>query len=118
MKKEILLMCLQRKGYPGLFLCLLLVILSSAANSQTLLVKGKVVDETGSAIPGVNIVIKSTANGTVSDQNGEFTLNVSGDNDVLSFSFIGYATQDISVAGRSFIDVKLAFDAKELGEVV
>ena len=81
-------------------------------------VKGKVTSaDDGSGIPGVNILEKGTTNGTVSDGEGNFTINV-GANATLSFSFVGYATQDVVVGSQSSLDVSLQSDVTALSEVV
>src|SRR5882672_6284166 len=79
------------------------MMISFCAFSQTTYpMKGKVTDETDAGLPGASIVVKGTANGTVTDQDGNFTIEVSSDA-VLSVSFIGYATQEIPVGGRTSI---------------
>lgn len=99
-------------------LSLLLLVVSTAAMSQTS-VKGKVTGEDGQPIPGVNVLIKNTTTGTVTDGNGEYSLNIPSASDaILVFSFIGYTTQEQSVQNRSVIDVNLMSDVKELSEVV
>lgn len=72
----------------------------------------------GLGIPGVNVLIKGTLTGTVTDIDGSYTLNVPDENAVLVFSSIGYITQEISVNGRSTIDLVLAEDVQNLDEVV
>ncbi|WP_454803563.1 SusC/RagA family TonB-linked outer membrane protein [Mucilaginibacter phyllosphaerae] len=81
------------------------------------IITGKVVDETGAGLPGVSIKIKGTTNGAVTDPNGSFSINAP-DNAVLVFSFIGYQTQEVAVAGKTSISVKLVPSAKGLNEVV
>lgn len=110
----------RRRNCPDLFVRVfcLLMLLSSVVHAQDISVKGKVSDETGTGMPGVNIVIKGTTNGTTTDQNGDFSLNVPGGNSVLTFSFIGYSSQDVAVGGRTFIEVAMAPDIKSLSEVV
>ncbi len=73
--------------------------------------------EDGSALPGVNIVIKGTNIGTVSDIDGYYTIYVPNGG-VLVYSFIGVATEEIQVGNRSTIDVQLSPDVKQLSEVV
>jgi TonB-linked SusC/RagA family outer membrane protein len=80
-------------------------------------ISGKVVDETGAGLPGVSIKIKGTATGTVSDVTGAFAINAS-DNAVLVFSFLGYETKEVSVAGKTSISVSLLPESKGLTEVV
>jgi TonB-dependent SusC/RagA subfamily outer membrane receptor len=81
-------------------------------------VSGKVTDETGEGMPGVNILEKGTTNGTSSDVNGRFTLQVQDANSVLVFSFIGYKPMEITVGAQSEIALSLAPDVSSLEEVV
>ncbi len=90
--------------------------LESSINVFT--VKGKVSDESG-PLPGVNITLKgSSATGTTTDVNGNYTLNIPDGTGTLVFSFIGYATQEIAVGGRSSVNVTLIPNTKSLNEVV
>ena len=84
------------------------------------MVRGRIVDETGSAIPGVNVLIKGTSNGTTTDTNGEYSLALPGgpSSKILAFSFIGYSSQEEFIGGRELIDVTLQPDATQLSEVV
>ena len=81
-------------------------------------VSGVVADESGASIPGVNIIEKGTSNGTTTDTDGKYTILVSNENAILIFSFIGFATQEVGVANRSAIDVKLDSDTQTLDEVI
>ncbi len=81
-------------------------------------VTGTVRDENGQTFPGVNVVIKGTSIGTTTDTNGKYALDVEDDNATLVFSFVGYITQEIALAGRSVIDLAMAPDVKALEEVV
>jgi len=83
-------------------------------------IRGRIVDDTGAGVPGVNIIIKGTSNGTTSDAEGRYVLNLpSGFSDgSLVFSFIGFTTQEQPINGRSSIDVTLAADVTALTEVV
>ncbi|MDR3260217.1 MAG: carboxypeptidase-like regulatory domain-containing protein, partial [Tannerella sp.] len=81
-------------------------------------VSGAVVDETGEPLPGVNISIKGTTTGVVSDVDGKYNMTIPDANVVLAFSFIGYATQEIAVGNRTVIDITLNEDTRQLDEVV
>lgn len=81
-------------------------------------VRGKVTDENGNSLPGVTVVIENSSQGTITDLNGEFTLEVPNENVTLLFSFVGYATQSILLNGRTTINVSLEPDVKALQEVV
>ncbi len=97
----------------GLFL-----IAATAAYSQNVTVKGTITDaQTKEGIPGVNVVIKGTTNGVISNYDGGYELSVPP-NATLSFSFIGYAPQDVPVNGRTRLDISLAVETTELDEVV
>lgn len=81
-------------------------------------ITGNVTDGSGQVLPGVNVVIKGTTMGTVTDGAGSYTLDAPGPDEVLVFSFIGYTRKEVSVQGRSIIDVSLAEDLHSLEEVV
>ncbi|MCC5928352.1 MAG: SusC/RagA family TonB-linked outer membrane protein [Cyclobacteriaceae bacterium] len=86
---------------------------------QTRTVSGKVtsmLDDTG--MPGVNVIIKGTQTGTITDVSGNYSLDISGDNVVLVFSYIGFRQEEISVGTRSVINVSLAESIEALQEVV
>lgn len=80
-------------------------------------IRGKVVDSKGETLPGVSVRVKGTAVGTTTDTQGNFSLNAP-DNGTLIFSYIGYVSQEITVNGRTTINVTLVEDAQMLGEVV
>ncbi len=80
-------------------------------------VKLIVKDENDAALPGVNILVKGTATGTITDMNGEATLDVA-DDAVLVLTFIGYTTQEISVNSRASISVSMEPSDQQLSEVV
>lgn len=86
--------------------------------AQSHTVSGKVTSsEDGGPIPGVNIIVKNTVTGAVTDVDGNYSINVQQDA-VLVFSSIGYATREEPVAGRSVIDLVLEIDIQSLEEVV
>ena len=90
------------------------------AQAQTQTISGTVTSsEDGSALPGVTVVVKgNTQYGTVTDFNGKYTLTAPADAKVLEFSFVGMKTQEVSIDGRSRIDVQMAPDVFGLDEVV
>jgi TonB-linked SusC/RagA family outer membrane protein len=91
---------------------------SSVHSLQSAPISGKVTDSSGAPLPGVTVVIKGTTQGAISDSNGNYTLpNVSPDATLL-FSFVGMKTQEISVSGKTIIDVIMAEDAIGIDEVV
>ena len=96
----------------------LFFVFSAFAQQQT--VAGKITEaSTGEVLPGVNIVIKGTTTGTVSDMDGNYRLNVNNaQSDVLVFRFIGFEEQEIPVNGRSTINVELVTTSIGIEEVV
>ena len=79
---------------------------------------GTVRDETGATLPGVNVVLKGTNSGAITDNDGRYTISVPDDNAVLVFSFIGYQPQEVVVSNRTEIDISLVLDITALEEVV
>ena len=75
-------------------------------------------DGNGSSLPGINVLVQNTTVGTVTDIDGNYSISVTGDNPVLTFSSIGYASQLVEVNGRSTINVVMQEDVQQLGEVV
>ena len=102
-----------------ILLLLLVTILSIPVLAQETNVSGKVTDEAdGAPLPGVNVVVKGTTNGTVTDSNGKYSLTVPSSSNTLVFSFIGLVTQEVEVGGRQVIDVPMKADITQLNEVV
>ncbi|NEN23200.1 TonB-dependent receptor [Cryomorpha ignava] len=102
-------------------LFLTLCFLSYSGFSQTaqnLNITGKVTDKQGVTIPGVNIVIKGTLNGTVTDVDGNYAIDVPSDSTVLEFSFLGFKNKSETVGTRRVINVTLESDIKSLSEFV
>ncbi|WPP53251.1 SusC/RagA family TonB-linked outer membrane protein [Catalinimonas niigatensis] len=79
---------------------------------------GQVSDEEGGPLPGVNVIVKGTSTGTVTDIEGKYALNASEEASALVFSFIGYISQEVAIGNQSTINVSLSTDAQELSEVV
>lgn len=87
--------------------------------AQERVVSGKVTSaEDGSALPGVNVVLKGTTNGSVTDSDGNFRLTVPTSGGTLAFSFIGLQSKEVAIGEMNVIDVSLAADVTQLGEVV
>lgn len=94
------------------------LVFTFTAFSQNIAVKGKITDaKTGEELPGVNVVIKGTIQGTITLVNGSYELTAPSDA-VLLFSFIGYTTQEIPVNGRTEINVALEIESTQLDEIV
>ena len=81
-------------------------------------VQGKVTDKNKTPLSGVNVIEKGTYNGTSTDFDGKYTIDVSDNSATLVFSYIGFTTKEIIVSDQSIIDVSLSEDAEQLGEVV
>ncbi len=81
-------------------------------------VSGRVTDESQAGLPGVNILVKGTQQGSTTDSEGNFTLVVPDEKAVLVFSFVGYVTQEILVGSRTSLEISLVPDEMALEEVV
>ena len=98
------------KGY----LVVLLLFSSLAVWAQSRTITGKVTSsDDGTGLPGVNILEKGTSNGAVTDANGGYAIQVSGSNAVLVFSFVGYATSEVTVGSQTTVDVSLSAYSNE-----
>ncbi len=80
-------------------------------------VTGIVTDADGAPLPGANVLVKGTTNGTQTDFDGNYSINVDGDA-TLVFSYIGFASQEVAVNGQSTVNVSMSDDASQLAEVV
>lgn len=88
-------------------------------NLQQQSVKGTVTDaSTKEAMPGVNVVIKGTMNGTMTDADGKYTLEVPNASATLRFTFVGYVDQEITLNGRTSLDIAMTSEVEQLNEVV
>jgi TonB-linked SusC/RagA family outer membrane protein len=81
-------------------------------------ITGKVTAESGDPMPGVNVVVKGTVTGAITDANGAYSIRVPGPETALVFSSVGSVTQEVIVGAQSVIDVVLAEDIQALQEVV
>lgn len=96
----------------------LLAIISSVAWSQERTITGKVTSsDDGTGLPGVNVLVKGTTNGTVTDAQGVYSISAQS-NSVIIFSFIGYVSQEVNIADRTSLDIQLASDVTQLSEIV
>jgi TonB-linked SusC/RagA family outer membrane protein len=110
--------CIIAPPKKTIFALLLFLLPAFAAFAQKA-VTGTVTDsQTKEAMPGVNVVVKGTSVGTITDVDGKYSINVSDPNGILVFSFIGYVNQEASIAGKSVVDVALVSDLQSLEEVV
>lgn len=106
-----------------LFLAAIVMITPAAAFAvpglADTIVQGKVTSsDDGTALPGVNIIVKGTSIGTTSDADGSYSISVPSSESVLVFTFIGYKTQEVAVGNQTSIDIVLTADMETLSEVV
>jgi TonB family protein len=91
----------------------------SAGSTSVRLIKGQVIsEEDGTPIPGVNVIVNGTKIGAVTDMDGNYQLPEVGTDQKLTFSFIGYVSQEVPVANQKDINVKLGLDVSQLSEIV
>jgi TonB-linked SusC/RagA family outer membrane protein len=108
-----------RKNLLSMSLLMLLTCLVHAALAQDRAVSGQVTStEEGTPLPGVNVVLRGTSTGTVTDADGKYQLTIPGGSGTLLFSFIGLQTQEIEVGSQTVINVALSLDVTQLGEIV
>jgi len=93
-------------------------VINNAVSAMAVTVSGKVSDEKGEGLPGVNVIEKGTSNGTSTDTNGEFKITVASSSSVLTFSFIGFVSQDMAVGNQQAVTVTMKSEDKSLEEVV
>lgn len=103
--------------FKAIGLLLTMLIMPLYVGAQSISVSGTVKDVAGEPLIGVNVLEEGTTNGVITDIDGNYTLNVAS-NAKLTFSFVGYATQTVSVNGKSTINVTMKEDAQLLSEVV
>ena len=89
----------------------------STPQQNTRQITGTVIDATGMPIIGANVMVKGTTNGTITDIDGKFTLEVAKDA-ILQVSYIGYMNQEIPVGNKSVLSISLQEDTQKLDEVV
>src|SRR4051812_33089054 len=96
----------------------LLLLSGTMAVAQSKVISGKITSsEDGAPLPGVNIVEKGTSNGTVTDTEGRYSITVT-EKSVITFSFIGYKSQEITAGNQTTLDIKLETDVATLSEIV
>ncbi|MCG8579145.1 MAG: SusC/RagA family TonB-linked outer membrane protein, partial [Bacteroidales bacterium] len=105
------------KKYLNIMLLMLLI--SVYAQAQSIIVRGVVTDEnTGETLPGVNVLIKGTMSGTITDIDGNYQLEIPNTDAVLVYSFVGMSTVEERIDGRNKIDVQLSDDSMQLEDVM
>ena len=98
-----------------LILTLFFTLHLSAQNKKT--ITGTILDEKGESIIGASVAVKGTTNGTITDIDGKFSLNVN-ENDILAISYVGFLAQEIPVAGKSNLQITLKENTEMLDEIV
>lgn len=99
-------------------LIIFLAIVAFGAKAQTSTITGVVTSATdNSPLPGVNVVVKGTTNGTITDNNGKYQISAN-QTDILVFSFIGFLSEEVAITSQQNVDVILVEDIEQLAEVV
>jgi len=101
----------------GILLLFLALLMFSESIAQNIRVSGKITESDGNPVPGVTVLVKGTAEGTVTNIDGLYSLSCAP-NSVLVVSFIGYTTQEVPVGNKTTLNITIAPDAKQLSEVV
>jgi iron complex outermembrane receptor protein len=102
----------------SLLVCAFGFLFVSSAVAQDVTVSGTVVAaEDGEPLPGVTVMIQGTNRGTATGPDGTYEIDAPSDG-VLTFSFVGYVQQEISINGQTTIDVEMEMDVAELGDVI
>jgi len=103
-----------------LLLCMVIVaFLTTSVLAQERTISGRVTaEETGSPVPGVNVILKGTTIGTVTDIDGNYKLNVPDEGGILVYSFIGLATEEVRIGDQTVINMGMTADIRQLSEVV
>lgn len=111
---------MKSKFYQSKLLYLLVFLLSSSwvAFGQNQTITGKVTDEKGDPLIGVNIIVKETNKGTTTNADGKYTLTVPGSSSRIIYTFVSYDSKEVTVGNQSVINVSLDPDAKSLSEVI
>ncbi|SFR65024.1 SusC/RagA family TonB-linked outer membrane protein [Maribacter stanieri] len=100
-----------------LLITMVAVLASFVAHSQSMLT-GTVLDENQVPLPGATVVVKGTSNGVATDFDGNFSIELTGSNDILLVSYIGYIKKEVDVTGKSATIISLEPDSQQLDEVV
>lgn len=104
-----------KRKFTSILCFLMLLSFSGFAQKQ---ISGKVVDEENLPIPGVTVLEKGTNNGTTTNAQGEYKIDLEKAGNTLVFSFVGFKNKEVVTAGQSEINIKMVFKVSELDEVV
>jgi TonB-linked SusC/RagA family outer membrane protein len=116
--KEVLDQVLDKKEVQYQIIDRHIVVLPAREKQQERAITGQVTDENQSGLPGVNVIVKGTAQGTVTDVEGNYKLEVPDENTILVYSSVGYTKEEITVGAKTVIDISLVPDITSLDEVV
>ncbi len=97
---------------------MLFISLTITIEAQERTVSGSITDVSGATLPGVNVIIKGTITGVISDANGKFSIKVPDNQAILSVSFVGYVKQEIAVGEQTTLNVTLEEEVTQLNDVV
>ncbi|WP_025742264.1 SusC/RagA family TonB-linked outer membrane protein [Aquimarina pacifica] len=97
---------------------LISVFLTTIVNAQDIQIRGVVSDAKNLPLPGVNVLVKNSTNGAVTSFDGDYSLSGVSKNDIIVFSYIGFATQEIVVGDQTTINVVLEEDGESLEQIV
>ncbi|MDN5200322.1 TonB-dependent receptor [Fulvivirgaceae bacterium BMA10] len=100
------------------YLLLFCLLTGSLLFAQQRTVNGTIKDDAGNAIPGVNVLVKGTQSGTISDIDGKYSITVADNQNTLVFSYVGYLTEELDISGRTTVDVVMLADLQTLEEIV
>jgi len=118
MKKNKVTLLKWKSRYLIPLMCACFLLFSSGLYAQAIAIQGKVKDAQGENLTGVIVKVKGTSSGTMTNADGTFKLNVSQPNAVLQFSYLGNATQDVPLNGKTTLEIVMQEDRKQLDEVV
>ena len=99
------------------FLLVMLMVCATITSALAQNIKGKISDENGEGLPGVNVLVKGTNTGAISDAKGMYSVNAAK-NATLILTYVGFNSKEVAVNGRTSIDINLTVDNKSLEEVV
>lgn len=102
---------------PLLAFCLM-TFAGFSAQAQTTITGQVTADDDGASIPGATVLVKGTSNGVITDIDGNYTIRVQDPNGILVFSYVGYLSEEVPIDNRTTINLNLAPDVTQLGEVV
>jgi Ca-activated chloride channel family protein len=105
-----------KKLMTSIMILIISIVFISADNSR--LITGKVMDDQGAALPGVNVLVKNSKRGVVTDYNGEYKISVYPSDKSLVFSFIGYEVEEVKIEGKNIINVKMQASQILMDEIV